>query len=75
MSQSVKHLTLDFGLGHDLMVHETEPHVRLCADSMEPAWDSLTPSLCPPHPPENKEPTSGVILISQEAQADLSLDT
>ena len=27
------------------MVCETEPHVRLCADSLEPAWDSLSPSL------------------------------
>ena len=26
----------DFGSGHDLMVHEFEPHVRLCADSSEP---------------------------------------
>ena len=25
MAQSVKHPTLDFGSGHDLMVHETEP--------------------------------------------------
>ena len=32
--QSIKHLTLDFGSGHDLMVHEIEPHIRLCADSL-----------------------------------------
>ena len=41
MAQSVKHLTLGFGSGHDLMVCGIEPHVRLCADSEEPAWDSL----------------------------------
>ena len=34
-------------IGLDLMIHETEPHVRLCADNTEPAWDSLSPSLCP----------------------------
>ena len=31
---SVKHLTLDFGSGHDLSVGE--PHAGLCADSSEP---------------------------------------
>ena len=44
---SVKRLTLDFGSGHDLTVHELESHVGLCADSVEPAWDSLSPSLRP----------------------------
>ena len=29
VAQSVKHLTLGFGSHHDLMVHETEPHIRL----------------------------------------------
>ena len=50
---SVKPLTHDFGSGHNLMVHEFEPRVELCADSAEPAWDSLSlhlslplPSLC-----------------------------
>ena len=42
---SVKRLTLGFGSGHDLTVCEFEPHVRLCADSSEPAWDSLSLSL------------------------------
>ena len=37
----------DFGSGHDLTVCEFEPHIKLCADSMEPALDSLSPSLCP----------------------------
>ena len=44
--------SLDFGSSHDLMVHELEPCVGLCADSAEPAWDSLSlplsPSLFPP---------------------------
>ena len=45
MIQLVKRLTLDLSSGHDLMVCEFEPCVGLCADSMEPAWDSLSPSL------------------------------
>ena len=45
MAQTVKHPALDFGSGHDLTVCEFEPHVGLCADSVEPAWDSLSPSL------------------------------
>ena len=45
MAQSVKHLTLGFRSGHDLMVHEFEPHSELRTDSMEPAWDFLSPSL------------------------------
>ena len=49
MAQSVRCLTLDFGSGHDLMFCEIEPCVGLCAGSVEPAWDSLSPSLsaCP----------------------------
>ena len=38
MAQWVKHLTLDFGSGHDLTVYEFESHVGLCADGAEPAW-------------------------------------
>ena len=45
MAQSVNHPTLDFGSGHDLMVHEIEPHIGICAVGGEPAWDSLFPSL------------------------------
>ena len=48
MAQSVKHLTLDLGSGHDLTVREMEPHVGLCADSVEPAWISLSPLLSAP---------------------------
>ena len=44
-SQSGKHLTLGFGSGLDLTVHEFERRVGLFADSKEPAWDSLSLSL------------------------------
>ena len=45
----VKHLTLDFGAGHDLTVRGFKPRIRLCADGVDPAWDflSLSFSLCP----------------------------
>ena len=47
MAQSVGHLTLGFGSGRDPTVCEIEPHVELCADGREAAWDSLSlsPSL------------------------------
>ena len=45
MAQPVGPLTLDFGSGHDLTVRELEPHIRSCADSVEPAWDSLSLSI------------------------------
>ena len=47
-AQSVKRLTLGFGPGHDLTVHGFEARSRLCADGMEPAWDSLSPSVSAP---------------------------
>ena len=50
VTQSVKCPTLDFSSGHDVTVHGFEPHVRLCADSAEPAWGSLSPSLSPSLP-------------------------
>ena len=43
----VKHPTVGFGPGHDLMVLEIEVRIGLYADSMEPAWDSLALSVCP----------------------------
>ena len=43
--QLVKHPALDFGSGHDLSVHEIEPHSGLCIDGAEPARGSLF--LCP----------------------------
>ena len=48
-SQSVKCPALDVSSGHDLMARETEPHNELCADSVEPAWDSLSLSAPPLH--------------------------
>ena len=48
MGQLVKHLTSGFGLGHDFMLCEFEPRIRLLADSVELAWDSLSPSLFAP---------------------------
>ena len=47
MAQPVEHPTLvDFGSDHDLTVHGFQSRVELCADSVEPAWDSLSLSLC-----------------------------
>ena len=48
MAWWVGHLTPGFGSGQDLMVPKTELCVGLCADSAEPAWDSLSPSLSAP---------------------------
>ena len=48
VAQSVKGPTLDFGSGHDLTVCGFDPCIRLCADSVEPAWDSLSLSDPPP---------------------------
>ena len=42
---SVTCQTLHFDSGYDLTVHEFEPRVGLCADSVESAGDSLSP--CP----------------------------
>ena len=42
---SVTHPTLGFCSAHDLMVCEFEPHVGLCTDGVETAWDSLSLSL------------------------------
>ena len=46
----VEHLTIDFSSGHNLMVCEIEPYIRLCADSTKPASDilSLSSSLSAP---------------------------
>ena len=51
MAQSVKRLTLGFGSGDDLSVGGFEPCIRLCADSAEPALDSVSPSLSLTAPP------------------------
>ena len=46
-AQSAKHLTLDFGSGHNLVVHEFKPHIGLATVSEEPTSDPLSPFLCP----------------------------
>ena len=48
MAQSLRHPALNFGSGHNLTVGEFEPHIGLCADNMEPAWDYLSPSFSAP---------------------------
>ena len=48
VAQSVKRQALGFGSGLDLTVCEIEPCIGLCADSVEPARDSLCPSLSAP---------------------------
>ena len=47
MGHSIKHPNLDFGLGHEVMVWETDPQLVLCIDCMEAERDflSLSPSL------------------------------
>ena len=41
-SRLVKHPTLGLSLGHDVVVPEFEPHVRLRADGTEPAWNFVS---------------------------------
>ena len=49
MAQLVKFLTLGLGSGHGLTVCEIEPCIGLCADSLQPARDSLSlPFSAPP---------------------------
>ena len=45
MAQLAEHLTLDFSLGHGLSICGIESCIRLCTDSMDPAWDSFFPFL------------------------------
>ena len=49
MAQLVKYLTLELSSGHDLMLRDIKPCIGLCADSVEPAGDSLSLSVgsCP----------------------------
>ena len=42
MAQSVKRPTLDFSSGYDLTICDFKPHVRFCADTVEPTWDALS---------------------------------
>ena len=48
VAQLVKRSILAFDSGHDLTIQGFEPHIGLCADSMEPIWDSLSPPLPTP---------------------------
>ena len=49
VTQSVKYLTLDFSLGHDLMVREFEPPHQFLPDSAGFLGFSLSPmTLVPP---------------------------
>ena len=41
MAHSVEQLALDLSSSRDLMVREIKPHIGLCSDGSEPAWDSL----------------------------------
>ena len=50
MVQSVERQILHLGSGHDLTVREFEPRAGLAAVSVEPAWESLSPSLSLPLP-------------------------
>ena len=50
VAQSVECLTLDFSLSHDLTVCGFKPCIRLYADIVEPAWDSLSLFLSLPLP-------------------------
>ena len=47
MAYLVKHLTLDFGSGHDPVVCEIEACIGLYSDDAYPAADSLSSFLCP----------------------------
>ena len=42
MAQLAKRPALDLSSGHDLPVGEFEPCIGLCAQGLEPAWDSLS---------------------------------
>ena len=44
---SVKRPTLDLGSSLDLPVCGIEPHVGLCTDTVESAWDSVSPLSAP----------------------------
>ena len=45
LSQLSVQLLINLSSGHDLTACEFEPHIRLCADSVESTWDSQSPSL------------------------------
>ena len=45
VAQSVKHPAIDVSSGPGLTVRGFKPRIRLCADSLEPASNSVSPSL------------------------------
>ena len=54
MAQSFQCLAVGFSSGHDLLVHEFEPHIGLCAGSWEPGARfgfCVSLSLSAPPPP------------------------
>ena len=57
MAQSLMHLTLDFSSGHDLMARGMEPCIGLCADSVGPAEDPLSPPSLGPSPAHGHTPS------------------
>ena len=50
VAQSVKCLTPGFSSVHDLAVPVFKPCIRLCTDSVDPPWDSLSLPLSVPPP-------------------------
>ena len=60
MAQLVERPTLDFDSGHDLTGGEFEPHIGVSTRNVEPAWDSLSPSVCSPAP----RPDPGALILS-----------
>ena len=48
VAQLVQRPTLDFNSSHNVTVREIKPRTGLCADSIEPAWDSCSASLSAP---------------------------
>ena len=48
VAQLIRCQILDLGSDHDLTLWEIEPCIGLCVDSVEPAWDTLSPSLSAP---------------------------
>ena len=50
VGEAGKRLTLGFGSGHHLKDRGILPHIGLCADSVEPTWDSLSLPLFLPLP-------------------------
>ena len=48
-----------------MSVCEIEPHIKLCADSVEPAWDSRSASALPPLS-VNKQTNNTTLLLGSD---------